>query len=96
MGLLITTSLIAWNVYGSTKAPSSRGFSNIELWIAGVQCIIMFAILEYACILALKRVHPKAEVDLSGITKIIDLFSLIICLIFSVIFNIMYWKQNTV
>ena len=92
MGLLVTTSLIVWNVYGSTKAPSSRGFSNIELWITGVQSIIIFAILEYACILALKRIHPKVVFDLDQITKIIDFISFIICLIFFIIFNILYWK----
>ena len=93
MGLLVTTSLIVWNVYGSTKAPSSRGFSNIELWITGVQSIIIFAILEYACILALKRINPLVVFDLDEITKIIDLISFIICLIFFIIFNILYWKQ---
>ena len=92
MGLLVTTSLIVWNVYGSTKAPSSRGFSNIELWITGVQCVINLAILEYACILALKRTQAKALFDLDKTMKIIDLVSLIISVIFFLIFNIMYWN----
>ena len=92
MGLLITTSLIAWNIYGSTSAPPSRGFSNIELWITGVQCVINLAILEYACILALKRTQPKADFDLDKTMKIIDFVSLIISVIFFLIFNIMYWN----
>ena len=96
MGLLITASLITWNVYGSIKAPSSRGFSNIELWITAVQCIIIFGILEYACILTLKRTHPIAKFDLNEITKIIDMISVIISLIFFFMFNVIYWYQNLV
>ena len=93
MGLLITLSLISWNVYGSLKAPPSRGFSNIELWITGEQCIIIYAILEYACILALKRSQPsKASFDYDKVIKMTDLISLLISLIFFIIFNIIYWK----
>ena len=92
MGLLITISLIAWNVYGSTKAPPSRGFSKIESWITGVQCPIIFAILEYSCILAVKRTQFKANKDLEKIICLIDLISLIFSLIVFIIFNFIYWK----
>ena len=96
MGLLITACLITWNVYGSIKAPSSRGFSNIELWITGVQCVIIFGILEYASILTLKRANPIAKFDLNEIAKIIDMISFMISLIFFVMFNVIYWYQNLV
>ena len=96
MGLLVTTSLIVWNVYGSTKAPSSRGFSNIELWITGVQCVINFGILEYACILTLKRSNPIPKFDLNEISKITDIISFMVSLIFFVMFNVIYWYKNLV
>ena len=95
MGLLITLTLIAWNIYGSTKAPPSRGFSKIESWIIGVQCPIIFAILEYTCILALKRAQSKeskAVIETDRIVKIIDFFSFIFSLVFFIIFNVIYWE----
>ena len=94
MGLLITTSLIAWNVYGSTKAPPSRGFSYIEVWITGVQTNITGAIFEYLLILALKRSNLNMSTkssDMDQIIKLIDLGALTISLIFFSVFNIIYW-----
>ena len=94
MSLLITTSLIAWNVYGSTKAPPSRGFSYIEVWITGVQTNITGAIFEYLLILALKRSNLNMSTkssDMDQIIKLIDLGALTISLIFFSVFNIIYW-----
>ena len=98
MGLLITLNLITWNVYGSVAAPPSRGFSYIELWITGIQINILFAILEYACILALKRTNIGLKIgklftftDLDGIVKILDLISFIVSFVIFSIFNVMYW-----
>ena len=92
MGLLITLTLIAWNIYGSTKAPPSRGFSKIESWIIGVQCPMIFAILEYTCILALKRTQSKAVIEMDRIIKIIDFISFIFSLVFFIVFNVIYWE----
>ena len=96
MGLLITASLIAWNVYGSTsnKAPRSRGFSFIEVWILGVQTNIIVAIIEYACILALKRSNfnmSTKSANMDRIIKLIDLLAFVLSLIFFSCFNIFYW-----
>ena len=98
MGLLITVSLIAWNVYGSVKAPPSRGFSYIEIWITGVQCNILLAILEYASILTIKRTNlhlkifnKETFVNTDNFTKIMDFTSLILSLIFFSAFSILYW-----
>ena len=94
MGLLVTTYLIAWNVYGSINAPPSRGFSYIELWISGMQFHILFAILEYSCILALKRSAICLKFgsgNLDGVVKIIDFFSFIINFTVFCLFNVMYW-----
>ena len=96
MGLLITASLIAWNVYGSTstQAPRSRGFSFIEVWILGVQTNILVAIIEYACILALKRSNynmSTKSANMDRIIKLIDLVAFVISFIFFSIFNIVYW-----
>ena len=91
MGLLVTLYLIAWNVYGTVTAPPSRGFSNIEWWISGMQFHITFAILEYSCILALKRSSIFFK-NLDGIVKIIDIMSFIISVIIFCFFNAMYWE----
>ena len=100
MGLLVTVKLIAWNVYGSTKAPPSRGFSYIEMWITGIQCNIVLAIVEYACILALSRVHHEflflifgKNYTMDKIVKIIDFTSLLVSLTFFFLFNVFYWTS---
>ena len=95
MGLLITLCLITFNIYGSvssTLAPPIRGFSYIEVWMVGVTTTINFAILEYFAILAIKRKNGFANLD--TITKKIDLISLIISLIFFILFNIIYWPNG--
>ena len=91
MGLLIMASLITWNIYGSTNSPPSRGFSHIEVWITGVQCNILLAIFEYACILALKRTTDGKNEHMDKIIKNIDLVSLFASLIFISVFIIFYW-----
>ena len=94
MGLLITSSLISWNVYGSTKAPLSRGFSYIEVWITGVQTNIVGAIFEYACILAIRRTKFTLNIksaDMDKIISLMDFGALVLSFIFFTIFNIVYW-----
>ena len=94
MGLLITSSLISWNVYGSTKAPPSRGFSYIEVWITGVQTNIVGAIFEYACILAIRRTKFTLNIksaDMDKIISLMDFGALVLSFIFFTIFNIVYW-----
>ena len=93
MGLLVTLYLIAWNVYGSITAPPSRGFSNIEWWISGMQFHILFAILEYSCVLALKRSSIYSK-NLDGIVNLIDIMSFIISVTVFIIFNVMYWDPQ--
>ena len=51
IGLTVTLFLISSNVYASVNAPSSRGFSYIEVWIIGSQVPIVIALFEYGCIL---------------------------------------------
>ena len=95
MGLLITLSLITFNVYGSIAsafAPPKRGFSYIEVWMVGVMITINFAILEYFIILALKRTQGFANLD--ELTAKMDFISLIISLKFFMIFNIVYWLEG--
>ena len=55
LGLLVTLDLIFANVYNAIKAPESRGFSYIEIWMVGMQIPIIVAILEYALLLTMKR-----------------------------------------
>ena len=67
LGLLVTLFLITSNVYGSVKAPESRGFSFIEIWMIGIQATISLAILEYAMVLILIR---RANYKKEGIIRI--------------------------
>ena len=43
------------------KAPKSRGFSYIEVWMFGTHCPVFFALFEYGFILYLKKVTKKSE-----------------------------------
>ena len=93
MGLLITTCLINWNVYGKADAPLSRGFSYIEFWITGVQCNILLAILEYSCVLALKRTNfqIKGYANMDIFIRKIDLYTFMGSFLFFSVFNVYYW-----
>ena len=55
MGMLVTLYLMLINSHNSIEAPSGRGFSNIEVWFIGTQAPLVFGIIEYGVILALKR-----------------------------------------
>ena len=92
MGLLITLYLITCNVYGSTKAPTNRGFSYIEVWIIGVQLCILMAVFEYAILLTLKRLKTPCKSD-EKLVQIIDVITLIISATFFSLFNIIYWLK---
>ena len=93
MGLLTTLYLITCNVYGSTEAPPNRGFSNIEVWITGIQICILLAVFEYSLILVLKRFYQAIE-NIEKWIKTIDLISLTISALFFMIFNAIYWQKN--
>jgi len=47
--------LIASNTYGSVKGPMNRGFSYIEIWMGGVQALMLVAIIEYGILLTMKK-----------------------------------------
>ena len=98
MGMLVTIFLVVIANYGSIEAPSSRGFSYIELWSIGVQIPILFAILVYGILLAvIKYKGAKTEVKYlkEGTTygdtfKTIDLVAFFFSFTFIIIFNIVY------
>ena len=87
IGLTVTLFLISSNVYASVNAPSTRGFSYIEVWIIGSQIPIAFALFEYGCILAAMKFWNHSGDN----TKCIDLYSFIITTIFYATFNAYYW-----
>ena len=60
MGLLVTLFLINVNIYGTIEAPPGRGLSNVEIWMAGMQLIIILAIFEYGFILAITKIRNLA------------------------------------
>lgn len=93
MGLLITSCLITWNIYGSIDAPTNRGFSKIELWIAGMQSTILMATLEYLLVLLLNRneINDPRYSKKGRVTKVIDFISFALTVVFFITFNIVYW-----
>ena len=93
MGLTITLYLITFIVYSfvSAMSPPARGFSYIEIWMAGVVATISIAILEHVFILAFKRMNVFANPDY--VAKLIDGISLIFTFSFFVLFIVTYWLK---
>ena len=95
MGLLVTTYLIAWNVYGSIDAPPSRGFSYIELWMIGMEIPIVLALLEYSFILGMKRSlggRLKSIGNIDSAIARIDVATMIISMLYFIAFSLSYWS----
>ena len=46
---------ISKGLLSSVQAPKIRGFSYIEVWMTGIQFIILFAIFEYGLILLWRK-----------------------------------------
>ena len=63
MGLLVTLSLINSNIYTNIDAPPERDFSQIEVWMIGVQVVIILALIEYGFLLAWKRFNIVLPYD---------------------------------
>ena len=100
MGLLITLYLILVNTYGSIKAPSKRGFSTIEVWFFGVQAPLIFAIVEYAALLVLKKFFSsknfkilKSDYSTAEFSNFADIVSLCLSVLFQLLFNVYYWTK---
>ena len=98
MGMLVTIFLVVTTIHGTLEAPSSRGFSYIELWFFGVQIPILFALIVYGFMLAvIKYKGAKAELKYlkEGTTvedafKTVDLIAFSTSFIFILIFNLVY------
>ena len=104
MGMILTLYLISANVYNAVEAPSTRGFSYIEVWILGTQAPILLALFEYGFILLLKKIAKKktneenqqvdqrdSVPDLDDKIKKLDLATMIISLISISTFISIYW-----
>jgi hypothetical protein len=103
MGMIVTLYLISANVYNSVKAPDSRGFSYIEIWMIGTQIPILLALVEYGFILYLKKISKKFEdknetlelgkpkEKLDDKIKKLDFATMIFSLIYFIIFATIYW-----
>ena len=108
MGLLVTLSLINSNIYMNINAPPERDFSQIEVWMIGVQAVILLALMEYGFLLAWKRFNlslPKGckggkkkawatATSMDDKMKIIDCITFVLGASFFVIFNMYYWISN--
>ena len=103
--MLVTLHLISANVYNSVYAPPGRGFSYIELWMIGMQIPILVALIEYSLVLGFKRFMNKTNnakifINRRNVTNInledgfyekIDMISLVLSLIYIVMFSLWYW-----
>lgn len=78
LGVLVTLSLIVSNVYNSIKAPPSRGFSYIEVWMIGIQIPILTAIIEYGIILCMKKYQQKQKDKIKRFDQVLDVDKLAI------------------
>ena len=87
LGMLLTLTLISTNNYNSLDAPTSRGYSYIEIWYFGTFLPIVIAITEYGYILSQKR---ASKISQEYIWKI-DLRVFQIVLIGFVLFVITYF-----
>ena len=98
LGLLLTVFLIITNNYNSIKAPDDRGFSFIEIWMVGIYLQILFAIIEYAYLMAKNRkkvmtMYPNAEQDrVKELSQMLDQKAVIFSLIYFFIFQCAYWS----
>ena len=90
------------------NAPRERGFSQIEVWMIGVEGVILLALMEYGFLLAWKRYNlslPKGckseqkkkfvyESSIDDKMKMVDSFTFILSILFFVTFNLYYWISN--
>ena len=87
MGMIVTLLLISSNVYNSVKAPSTRGFSYIDIWIIGSQAPIVFALFQYGFILLVMK-HWKYELNY----RRLDIVAISIVAFFYSCFNWYFWN----
>ena len=98
MGLLLTVFLIITNNYNSIEGPDDRGFSFIEIWMVGIYSQILFAIIEYAYLMAKKRhnlmlIYPNNEQEeIKELSKKFDKIAIIISSIYFFLFQCTYWS----
>mgnify|MGYP001195437232 FL=1 len=86
MGLIVTLLLISSNVYNSVKAPTTRGFSYIDVWIIGSQAPIVFALFQYGFILLIIK-YWKTDLDF----RTLDFMAILIVATFYTAFNWYFW-----
>ena len=90
MGMIVTLYLISANVYNSVDAPSTRGFSYIEVWMLGTQFPILLALCEYGLILYWKKMSRKSDETI----KFLDFATMTFSLFFTITFVMLYWLGN--
>ena len=79
--------------YSSVEAPPKRGFSSIEAWFIGMQAPTLLAVLEYGMMLGIKRfVQKPDQINYEKLFKSMDLISLVLCVIYFIFFNIIYFS----
>ena len=97
MGMLVTLYLMLINSHNSVEAPSSRGFSNVEVWFIGTQIPLAFGIIEYGGILSMRRfskisdnkIHILGSYSFDCI-KFMDVASFTVCSLYLLAFTTLY------
>ena len=94
------------NLLKNFRAPPERGFSYVELWMAGMQIPILGAVIEYSTILGLRKYSFKNEIETTKVynmqaeeaskmklrwDKKVDMASFVLSLTYFLIFCIFYW-----
>ena len=95
MGMLTMLYLIQINTFNSVKAPPNRGFSSIEVWFIGMQAPILFAIIEYGILLALKKflveMMEEKSMNSEKLFRKIDFLCFVVCSFYFAIFTLCYF-----
>jgi hypothetical protein len=95
--MLLTLYLITVNTYASVDAPQNRGFSNIEVWMCGVQVPMLTGLLEYGYILSNNgrsiKIGSKSTDSKKKPHAQLDKLMLILNTIYFLIFNAVYWMH---
>ena len=86
MGLVLTLFLISTNSYNSVDAPADRGVSYIEIWMIGTLFPVLATLFQFGMVCAYDKFFGNTK-D----TKKWDIISLIVILVFHVVFQSCFW-----
>ena len=96
MGLLITAYLITTNIYVNTEAPSTRGFSYMDIWMTGAIAPIQIGIIQYGILLTILRFGYGSicgyKINFDRVDRISSIFTMLLALLFDVSYFILCFQ----